>query len=424
MKIGTVYSGGAGAEIGAAWAGAESIWGIEWDNKIADVARLNGFVDVITHDARCVEYELLAAPDWIHGSPPCVRASNANQLGESPEDMELAIAFLSAIMAHRPRRLSLENVRGYKHFEAYKYIYDVLRMLGYHLAEAILNSADYGTPQTRERLFLIGSLDGPPAIPARTHTSKPASTDQLSMFDVTLPRWRGWLDAIADLIPELPDSELAPWQMERMPAEIRESLIIGSLNVTSDTKREASDPMFTVTSNMGEKGMPRALIVDGTLGHDGTHLATREGDDPMWTVTANFTKRMTRALLIYPTEMRDNSKGMREGDDPAFTLLAQSGRSSTTPRALLIGGGNTNTTEGRDRPPRFAEDPAYTVTASSDRDRIVVSFVTKKITPPALARFNGLRAYRLPSSNRIAARVIGNMVMPDVMKAIILANPL
>jgi site-specific DNA-cytosine methylase len=73
----TLFSGGEGAGVGLQAAGLRHCWGVEYDPAIAAVAQRNGF-DVMVADVRAVDYTTLAPVDWLHASPVCTRASNAN----------------------------------------------------------------------------------------------------------------------------------------------------------------------------------------------------------------------------------------------------------------------------------------------------------------------------------------------------------
>src|SRR5207302_2005272 len=58
---------------------------------------------------------------------------------------------------------------------AFRLILKELRATGYYVVFDLLNAADYGVPQTRERAIFIGSRDGRPvAMPERTHAREPA----------------------------------------------------------------------------------------------------------------------------------------------------------------------------------------------------------------------------------------------------------
>ena len=150
-------------------------------------------------------------------------------------------------------------------------------------------------PQTRERLILraVQGQDRP-ALPIATH----ARRDKLTpLFDDRLP-WVGWLEAIADLIDTLPPSAFAPWQMKRLPKEVRSSVLIGGAN-TSDEQAApyvgvslCDEPSRTVPAN-GAPARWRALVMDGEQSP-----ALRTNGEPMFTVGANQHKQPARAFLV------------------------------------------------------------------------------------------------------------------------------
>jgi DNA (cytosine-5)-methyltransferase 1 len=87
----------------------------------------------------------------------------------------------------RPRAFILENVRGlaYKiHQDALGSIIERSEKLGYKTGWTILNAADFGVPQIRERCFVVGALDGPVRPPTATHSQ-----------DAALARLRPWVTA-------------------------------------------------------------------------------------------------------------------------------------------------------------------------------------------------------------------------------------
>jgi len=223
--IATLFSGFEGFGVGAHAAGYTHLWGVEFNPKLAAVAERNGF-HTLVDDVRAVDYASLPRPDHLHASPVCKNASVAKTDGaESPEDLETAQAVCRAIEALRPDSFSLENVRGYSKFTAFNAIVATLRRLGYGVAYAVLNSADYGVPQTRERLILRAVAGQErPVLPTPTH----ARADKIAPWlDTRLP-WVGWLAAIADLVDALPESRFADWQLKRLPREIRESLMLSA----------------------------------------------------------------------------------------------------------------------------------------------------------------------------------------------------
>ena len=88
----TIFSGGEGVGVGMRQTGITHLWGVEWDDSIAQVARDNGF-NTITADVREINIGKLPRPDILHASPVCKNASVAKTGGhEAPEDVEAAYA--------------------------------------------------------------------------------------------------------------------------------------------------------------------------------------------------------------------------------------------------------------------------------------------------------------------------------------------
>lgn len=356
MNFGTLFSGGEGVGVGLTAAGLRHAWGIEYDPAIAAVAQANGF-DVRVADVRAVDYAALPRVDWLHASPVCTRASVANSgATEAQEDIEAAAAVVRALRAQQPDVFTLENVWGYRTFAAFRLICDELGRLGYFWTYDHVNAADFGVPQTRRRLVLR------------------ASRGLLPMLPQPVP-WVGWYAAIADLIPTLPESRLAPWQLARLPEELRETVLLGNQDSEySEIYVEATKPARSVTTQHG--GRQRAVLVKGddNSGDFGV-VACAQGD-------------------------------------PAFTLRA--GRSAEH-RAVLISKTADKFGDGL----RQSSEPAQTIGANEHGSKGVLPARVVSMTPRALARFQSVPDwYALPNKRTLAAKVIGNMVPPLLMQRI------
>ena len=361
----TLFSGGEGVGVGLQAAGLAHLWGVEYDSQIAAVAQGNGF-DVTVADVRAVDYAAMPRADWLHASPSCTRASVANaNAAEAQEDIEAAQAVCRALAAQQPDVFTLENVWQYRTFAAFRLICDQLDRMGYIWTYDHVNAADYGVPQTRRRLILRAARGLLPHLP-------------------TPVPWVGWYAAIEDLIPTLPESKLAPWQLARLPEELRGSVLVGGGNTqlkqVNSKARQADEPMFTVTSatKMGDN---RAVLVPGLLNSDCTTMTTRDGDAWSVTVTTSHNQRDMRAVLV---DIANTSRDATviEPDAPAMTVQAWHGR-------------------------RPSQSP------------LAVAYRVVSMTPRALARFQSVPdAYRLPDKRTLAARVIGNMVPPLLMQRI------
>jgi site-specific DNA-cytosine methylase len=313
----SMFTGGALFDIGATWAGYTPIWGVEKFDNIASVARLNGF-SVITADVTEVDYSTLERPDHLHASPPCPSFSVANNnKGETPLDIEIAKSVQRALLALKPDTFTLENVMGYRSSQSFKIIAGTLTELGYWWDADNLNAADFGVPQTRVRLIVRASrglLRGyPPPV-----------------------KWRGWYEAIEDLIPTLPDAEFAPWQMARLPEgykdmfitrpakfgpeergkgyyvtdqpapavmpynTVQRAFIVGGANTSQEQAAPgvgvsfASEPTRVLAGNSLSW---KAFILDGQSNKNGETVTIRQGENPIFTLSASGERRPARAFV-------------------------------------------------------------------------------------------------------------------------------
>ena len=288
---GDFFSGFGGMTIGARAAGFDVLFGVEYDPNLAAVYRANLGDHVIVADVTTINMADLPRVDVFHASPPCTNASVANANGgESPQDLAMAQAVCRYIVAKQPGIVTLENVYQYRNFESWREIARTLLAEGYTYNYWHVNMANYGVPQTRKRMIVVARRDKKtPQLPERTHAENPTP----GLFG-TKARWVSWYEAVEDLIPTLPDSQFAPWQLERLPKEIIESVLVGN----GDNYRPIANsemPSLTVGASNGV----RAFIIDGKLSKsgDGRQLQTHANGEPVGTVTASHSAyRDTRAV--------------------------------------------------------------------------------------------------------------------------------
>lgn len=111
----------------------------------------------------------------VVGGAPCQPFSNiGKKLGKEDErNGDLFLEFVRMVKGINPEAFIFENVVGItqqKHSDVIKYMTDKFKGLGYGISHTVLNAANYGVPQRRERFFLIG-IKGveSPAFPFPTH---------------------------------------------------------------------------------------------------------------------------------------------------------------------------------------------------------------------------------------------------------------
>lgn len=261
--IATLFSGGEGVGVGARTAGLTHLWGVEYDEAIANVARLNGF-HIITTDVMTVDPHTLEIPDVLHASPVCKRASVANQSAElnedgtkeAPEDIAAGEKIAQFIDIMQPKVFTLENVFQYRNFKAFKIICNALNQGGYMWDFDNLNAADYGVPQTRRRLILR-------AIKGRLLPNLPQPE-----------RWVGWYEAIEDLIPYFCRDVSAPW-LKRVirPYTSRPCFMAEAHNMArSPTILLPGSPAMTIVGNLSRRPSHYpSLWIDG----QGKHISIK-----------------------------------------------------------------------------------------------------------------------------------------------------
>lgn len=420
----SIFTGGGGADIGAMQAGLKPIWGIEYIPEIANVCHENLGHEVICQSILDVDPATLKSPYWLHMSPPCPNFSVAKaDAVETENDLALAYKMVEFVHVMQPAVISVENVYGYRKSESWQILLVGLNANGYAFDFWHLNAANYGVPQTRKRLVLVARNDGRPVIkPSATHIKDPTPRGQLAMFDNHPDQWVSWLDSIDDLVAELPQSQFAPWQLDRLPEHYKSLLI-------SDTEQRIKKPLveeapaFTITAS---HGLHRASVLIMT-GNTNRSEGAKEGcglciDRPSNTVTAKPAGGMPKAFLV---DSNNTSRQLTavSSAEPSYTVLAgHMRRPSSSPKAFIVDGQPSS--NGEKMTVRGDCEPIHTVTATQHK-KMHTAFVGRVVamTPRCLARFQSFpNWYQLPEKKALSCRIIGNAIPPLLMQRAIEAQ--
>lgn len=185
--FGTFICGG-GSTMGYKLAGYDHIGGVEIDPRVANVYKLNHHPkhlyveDLRKFNERSDLPDELYDLDVLDGSPPCSTFSMAGSRekawgkekvfreGQAKQTLDdLVFVYCDTIAKLKPRVCLLENVAGIVKGNARSYckrIIDRLRSVGYKRVQVfLLNAANMGVPQTRQRTFFIGLRDDMPRLP-------------------------------------------------------------------------------------------------------------------------------------------------------------------------------------------------------------------------------------------------------------------
>jgi len=225
----SLFSGAGGMDVGFEKAGFKTAVAIEQDSSCCETLRTNfPDVPVIEGDINNVtSAEILEAAklkplecDVVIGGPPCQSFSLAGKrMGMDDPRGKLLLQFARVVRETLPKTFVLENVKGMANWNGGKAIDAILNEFSeqisyegneykYSLSYKVLKASDYGAPQNRERLFIVGTRVGKTfCFPEPTHE---ANTDaRLDLFKKTLKPYTTVKDAILTLPPASPPSEMA-----------------------------------------------------------------------------------------------------------------------------------------------------------------------------------------------------------------------
>lgn len=197
MRLVDLFAGAGGFSAGFdAITGVAHVFAVEFDRAAAMTYEQNFNCSVFAGDIHLVRR--FPKADVVIGGPPCQGFSPLGTRDEGDSRNELWREFLRAVRSAKPEIFVMENVpellssRQYADFEA------LAELSGYRVRARVLNAADYGAPQRRKRVIVIGRRGSAPIFPNQSHRSpeKPGK----------LPVWRTVRSALRG-VPLVPDRE-------------------------------------------------------------------------------------------------------------------------------------------------------------------------------------------------------------------------
>lgn len=169
-----LFSGPGGLSIGLKRAGYRILANVEKNRDAMET--------YASHDAEAVHYNtdvreisfksFRGRIDVVVGGPPCQPFSVGGLRKAQADERDMIPEFIRCLSETRPSAFIMENVPGLIQKRTRPYFDWALSQLsacGFRLSWAVLNSADYGIPQKRKRLFVIGSRNMQLRFPSATH---------------------------------------------------------------------------------------------------------------------------------------------------------------------------------------------------------------------------------------------------------------
>lgn len=203
MKVVSLFSGAGGLDLGFKLAGHDIIWANDVYEDAVRTYEKNLGNHIVLEDIHNIDVDDIPNCDIIIGGFPCQGFSVANTKRHVDDERnELYKQLIRVIKDKRPKFFLAENVKGLTNLgkgSVFQMILSDFRELGYKVESNILNAADFGVPQTRQRVIIVGvrnDINWEYPFPLTTHSKT---------GEGGLPVWVSVSEALRDL-PD-PDSD-------------------------------------------------------------------------------------------------------------------------------------------------------------------------------------------------------------------------
>ena len=311
-----LFSGCGGMSLGFKNAGFNILAGVDNDKHSLETYSAN-------IDSPCINIDL-SNPDWINnlsdlinmdkvdiiiGGPPCQGYSLTGIRDEKDPRNILYDAMFKAIDNFKPKIVVIENVKGMATLfkgKAHKDVKSRFQKRGFHCDSKVLNAAEYGVPQIRERLFFL----------ATSNSNKPLYLPG-PMLDKS--RFISCEKAISDL-PSLEDNigiEISKYNSQpssSFQSYIRNGSTILYNHVATAHKQFVKDIIKLVPDGGNHKDLPKGIGKSRTFNEAWTRYAS---DRPSRTIDTGHRNHFHYKWDRVPT-IRENARLQSFPDDFQF----------------------------------------------------------------------------------------------------------
>lgn len=161
MNLLSLFTGAGGLDLGFKKAGFSVIWANEYDSSIWETFEFN-FPETTLDKRSIVDIPATEIPfaDGIIGGPPCQSWSEAGAgRGINDKRGQLFFEYIRILKEKQPLFFLAENVSGIllpRHRDAFNDILKQFAKVGYNVSYKLLNAHDYGVPEDRLRVIIVG----------------------------------------------------------------------------------------------------------------------------------------------------------------------------------------------------------------------------------------------------------------------------
>lgn len=158
----SLFSGAGGMDVGFTAAGFDVQWANDIDRNACETYADNHSGVIRCGDLQDWWHELdeFYNPALVFGGPPCQGFSVAGKMDPNDSRNSLMARYFDVVEKTQPSAFVCENVKGLAALSRWadfrQQLFRRIDLLGYHHALLVLNAADFGVPQARERMFLVG----------------------------------------------------------------------------------------------------------------------------------------------------------------------------------------------------------------------------------------------------------------------------
>lgn len=248
MRIVSLFCGAGGLDLGLIKSGHTIIWANDNDSDAVQTYRANLNDHVVCADIADIPSSSIPDADVVVGGFPCQGFSQANLLRRVEDERnKLYIHFSRVVRDKRPQHFLAENVRGILSLDkgrAIEQITEDFASVGYRVKHSLFNMADYGVPQTRQRVIITGTRDD---LSSALEFQFPIPTYSRRALDKGLLPWVSISAALRDIPepnPQDPD----------MPNHVYSKYKVTNRDFTGHRTTDPSKPSPTILARGNGKG--------------------------------------------------------------------------------------------------------------------------------------------------------------------------
>lgn len=234
----SLFAGAGGLDLGFVQAGFDIVWANDFDSDAVETYRANLGEHIVCGDISAVPSSEIPQCDVLIGGFPCQGFSVANRKrSASDERNQLYKEYLRILHAKRPKVFLAENVKGILSLDkgaVIDMIVSDFQKEGYRVQYRLVNAADYGVPQKRMRVIIVGvrnDLAKEFEYPTPTHSGKAQEG---------VPAWVTMREALKD-VPD-PDGQLA----DTVPNNVYSRYKVKPRNFTGHRLSNGDQPSPTI----------------------------------------------------------------------------------------------------------------------------------------------------------------------------------